>query len=299
MKTTGPNLLIVGAPKCGTTAMWRYLGQHPDIWMCPKKDLHFFGSDLEFQNRDRLGKSVYLSHFKANEESVVGEASVWYLLSTKAAEEIHAFDPKMKIIIMLRDPVKTIYAHYTQMLFNGLGDENVLDFESALNLESKRKRGEALPPNTPLRQALFYREVVSFAVQVQRFQNHFKPNQVHIVLQDDLVADTAKVVSETFSFLGVDPTHKIDTKAINRHKVVRFEAVRKLIAATPTGLKSTIPTQFRQRLSRQIRKLNSKHEKRKPMDPRLSNDLRLEFAPDIQRLAELIGRDLSHWLPKV
>ena len=198
--TPKPNFLIVGAPKCGTTAMWRYLGQHPDIYMCPKKDLHYFGSDLGFRNRNRLSKQAYLDYFSGARAKRIGEASVWYLLSKTAADEIANFDSSMHIIIMLRDPVKAMYAHYTQMLFNGLGDENVLDFETALHLEASRKKGLSLPPNTPLPEALFYREVIGFYDQVKRYTNRFSSSQIQIILQEDLIQDTAKAVSETFEF---------------------------------------------------------------------------------------------------
>mgnify|MGYP001969209396 CR=1 FL=1 len=76
--------------------------------------------------------------------------------------------------------------------------------EAALDLEGARKRGESLPPDTPLPEALYYREVVRFSEQLKRYQKHFKSNQIRIILQDDLIKDTATAVSETFSFLGVD-----------------------------------------------------------------------------------------------
>ena len=245
----------------------------------------------------RLNREAYLQYFDAHHEVAIGEASVWYLMSKNAAEEIYQFNPKMKIIIMLRDPVKTIHAHYTQMLFNGLGDEDQMVLEEALGLENKRKRGECLPPNTPLPQALYYREIVSFANQVSRYQKCFSREQIHIVLQDDLMANTPKAVATTFSFLNVDPNHPIDTKVINKHKVVRFQTLRKLIAATPSGLKNAIPSGPREKLSRQLRKINSKHAKREPLPEGLAKALRHEFSEDISLLSELIQRDLTHWMP--
>ena len=82
-----PNFLIVGAPKCGTTAMWRYLQAHPNIFLSPRKDIHYFGSDLRFTKRSTFSHSEYLQFFASATEKAVGEASVWYLYSQKAAEE--------------------------------------------------------------------------------------------------------------------------------------------------------------------------------------------------------------------
>ena len=106
-----PNFLIVGAPKCGTTALWRYLNAHPDIFMSPRKDMHFFGSDLDFTKRSRFTQKEYEQFFEHATQKAIGEASVWYLYSQKAAQEIAAYRPDMKIIIMVRDPIQIMYAH--------------------------------------------------------------------------------------------------------------------------------------------------------------------------------------------
>lgn len=128
-----PNFFIVGAPKCGTTAMHIYLRQHPEIFMPEKKESHFFGSDLNSQYfiRDR---EKYLSLFsEAKDVKRIGEASVWYLYSKQAAYEIKEFSPSASIIIMLRNPVDMLYAQHSQFLYNG--NENIASFEDALNAE--------------------------------------------------------------------------------------------------------------------------------------------------------------------
>jgi hypothetical protein len=88
-----PDFFIVGAPKCGTTAMQDYLSQHPEIYMSKARELHFFGSDLRF-SYERPGEVEYLSYFEsATNEKRVGEASVWYLYSKQAAGEIKELNP--------------------------------------------------------------------------------------------------------------------------------------------------------------------------------------------------------------
>jgi hypothetical protein len=76
-----PDVFIVGAPKCGTTAMNHYLGQHPEIFMSKHKEPHFFGSDLVSRNSDFVrDKKEYLALFAdVQSERRVGEASIWYL----------------------------------------------------------------------------------------------------------------------------------------------------------------------------------------------------------------------------
>ena len=63
-----PNFLIVGAPKCGTTAMWKYLQAHPDVFLSPRKDMHYFGSDLRFSKRKRFSEAEYLQFFAGAKE---------------------------------------------------------------------------------------------------------------------------------------------------------------------------------------------------------------------------------------
>ena len=99
-----PDFFIVGAPKCGTSALGEYLRKHPDVFMA-RKEMHHFGADLHFGSQIfRRKEGAYLAEFDAwNGQLLAGEASVWYLYSTQAAAEIKAFNPKARIIIMLRE----------------------------------------------------------------------------------------------------------------------------------------------------------------------------------------------------
>ena len=117
-----PNLFIVGAPKSGTTALYEYLKVHPEIFMSAYKEPHYFGSDLrgprmeQFRGNDRK----YLSLFAAaTNEKWVGEASIWYLYSQRAAQEIKAYDPNAAIIIMLRNPLEMGYSMFYQSSYTG------------------------------------------------------------------------------------------------------------------------------------------------------------------------------------
>src|ERR1051325_3379611 len=110
MKPRRPDFFIVGAPKCGTTAMNGYLRQHPQIFMPERKDITYFGTDLKFE-RSRISYDEYISLFQdANDALRIGESSVWYMYSKTAAEEIKSFSPSASIIVMLRNPVDMLYA---------------------------------------------------------------------------------------------------------------------------------------------------------------------------------------------
>ena len=290
-----PNFLIVGAPKCGTTAMWRYLHQHPQIHLSQRKDLHYFGSDLTFLKRQRFSKDEYHSHFDNTDEIAIGEASVWYLYSQNAAKEIFEYNPNMKIIIMLRDPVQMIYAHYTQMKFNGLGDEDLSTFEEALQAEPARKEGRRIPKHCPLACTLFYREIAKVATQIERYLEIFPKEQILFLFQEDMKTNMKELYINTLQFLEVSEEFTPEFERVNTHKEVRFETLRKIIGKTPQGLKDRIPKRPRKILSKTIRKYNSKHAERMKLSPETDKMLRFELTEEISRLEEICQRDLTHW----
>ena len=290
-----PNLFLVGAPKCGTTALTRYLEAHPEIAAGDRKDLHFFGTDLDFRGREPMGEADYLAHFPEG-GSWVMDSGVWMLRSARAAAEIHVFDPDARIICMIRQPVDMMHALFTQLQLNGLGEEDLPDLAAALDAEPDRGAGRRIPDACGLGQALQYRAAVRYAEQIERYLAHFGPDQVRIILQDEFAADTAGTYREVLSWLGVDPSFSPDFRRVNTHKEVRSEGVRQAVGATPAWLKDLLPLGGRQWLRRTLRKANTRHAERAPLDPTLRAALTEELRPEITRLASVLGRDLSHWL---
>src|ERR1700686_4114710 len=166
-----PDFFMVGAPKCGTTALYRCLQAHPDIFVPERKEPHHFGTDLYSPTYVR-NLDEYLSLFAgAEEKKRVGEASVWYLYSKCAAAEIRAFHPHASVIMMLRNPVDMLYSLHSQHLYNGT--EEIVDFADALSAEADRKKGRRLPEGVPAVERLFYREVAKYRDQVGRYLRAF------------------------------------------------------------------------------------------------------------------------------
>jgi hypothetical protein len=134
-----PDFFIVGAFKSGTTALYEYLRQHPQVFMPFHKEPLFFGDDLT-RRYGRMTLDHYLSLFKeAGEGQRVGEASAWYLYSQCAANEIRGFSADAQIIVMLRNPVDVMHAQHSQLLFNAA--EDIPDFGAALEAEPSRRNG--------------------------------------------------------------------------------------------------------------------------------------------------------------
>jgi len=292
----GPNTFVVGAPKCGTTAVTRLLEGHPEVFVAGRKDIHFFGSDLDFCGRTPELEADYRARFLegAGRPARV-DSSVWMLASTRAAAEIAAFEPAARIVVLLRHPVEAMQALHDQLRLNGLGDENEPDFARALALEPARAAGQDLPPGTPLPMALQYRANVRFATQLARYDAVFPREQIHVILQDDLKRAPAETAAALFAFLGVDPSVSAAPRAVNTRKEVRSEGLRRLIAALPPGLKGALPAGWRVGLRRLLRRWNSRHAPRPPLDPALRARLVAELRPEVEALERRLGRDLFAW----
>jgi hypothetical protein len=298
-----PGFFIVGAAKCGTTSLDYYLSQHPRIYVA-RKEMHFFGGDLSFGPQFyRRDKEAYLAEFNGwNDQICGGECSVWYLLSRQAAAEIKGFNPEARIIIMLRDPVAMLNSLFHQ--FCADGNENLPTFEEALAAENDRKAGHRFGRQTYLRQALDYHAVARCTDQVQRYFDVFGREKVHVVIYDDLVADTAGTYRKVLEFLSVPPSPvNIDFAALNGNQTVKSTALRAflqdpLVRGTAISLRKRVPTpvfELIRNVGLQLCNLNGKDAKRKPMSRDLELQLRREFAPEVVRLGELLNRDLTHW----
>jgi hypothetical protein len=292
-----PDFFIAGAPKCGTTAMHRYLHQHPDIFMS-EKELHFFGSDLAFASA-RLNRKDYLRFFEsAATEKRIGEAAVWYLYSKRAAAEIRAFCPSARVIIMLRNPIDAMYSLYCQRVYNG--NENLRTFEMALAAEYNRKRGISLPPNASNLMGCFYRDAVKFTRQVQRYYTNFPRDNVHVIIFDDLQKDVAGVYARCCEFLGVDDRFRPDFPVVNARQRARSASVRNLLHDPPRSF-HWLARALMLRPNRHggykgwLKRLNTTHSRIPPMKPELRRRLQEELRPEVQRLSNLLGRDLTYW----
>jgi hypothetical protein len=291
--TRKPGFFIVGAPKSGTTAMTVYLREHPEVFMPRIKELHYFGSDLSKSDKYPSDLAAYLSWFKGAEPGqVVGECSVTYLYSRRAPLEIKEFNRSAKIIIMLRDPVDMMYALHSQLLFGGF--EDISDFALALAAEPDRKQGRRIPKGAQLVDNLFYRDIAHYSEQVERYLRSFGRENVHIILHDDFRADTETAYRRALEFLGVDVTFRPEFRIVNPNKRVRSKLLRTALERLPVERwhgNVLIPPQLRWRLNR----FNRIEEDRRPMDRDVKRDLKREFAPEVEQLARLLGRDLAYW----
>ncbi|MFO1429202.1 MAG: sulfotransferase domain-containing protein [Candidatus Competibacteraceae bacterium] len=289
-----PDFFIVGAPKCGTTALYEYLRQHPDIFMPELKEPHYFSSDLHPLYRT-TGLDNYLALFKeAQAHQQSGEASSSYLYSKIAASAIEAFNPLARIIILLRNPVDAIYSSHSYNLFSG--NEAIQDLETALELEEDRKQGRQIPESCRYIETLFYRDRYRYVSQVQRYFDLFGRSQVWVIIYDDLRNRLPQVYADTLRFLGVDAGFKPTLSVVNPNKQVRGLRLHHLVLRLSQlkawlWLRRWIPFDVWQLYL----KLNITERPRPAMPSELRRRLIAEFAPEVARLSQLIERDLGAW----
>ncbi len=300
-----PDFYLVGALKSGTSAMASYLGQHPDIYL-PVKEVCFFGSDLEFRRTiHRAGdwfrptEERYLSFFDNYANQVrIGEASAYYLCSTRAAAEIQAFSPDASIIVMLRNPPDMLRSMHNHWLFSL--NEDIADFGEALAAEEDRRSGRQIPKSAFWPQGLLYRSVPRYAEQVERFFNVFGRERVHVILFDDFRENIHETYARALEFLGVDPAYEANLEVVNPSRQARSKTLQRLFVDPPEWIRSLArPVLDNPRLRQQARRIAHRLNTREAIRPASSAGIRAEltehFRPEVERLSDLLQRDLSAW----
>lgn len=219
----GPSFLLVGAQKAGTTSMFHYLAEHPNIRAAPEKEIGFFDQDVNY----RRGVAWYHSRFplaiKPGAALATFEATPQYLYYPWAAQRIRAYAPGMKIIVVLRNPVERAYSAWNMFrqrarngfrlragrfdpslrkIMNGLlGAPEFPSFEACVEREIEAiGRGGRLPLEPSFVRRGFYAE------QLQRYFQYFPRDQVCVVESGALKSDPAGVLAGTVRFLGL-PAH--------------------------------------------------------------------------------------------
>ena len=168
-------------------------------------------------------------------------------------------------------------------------------------MEDERKQGRHLPRNVGLRQGLFYRDLVDFPAQVERYYAAFGRDGVRVFLYDDLAADPASVYRDLCGFIGVDANFETTFEVVNANKRARLGWLRDQLWKPSPCLRQAARAMFpearkRQMLGSWLRSWNTIREQRKPMERECRRRLLEEFTPSIERLGALIDRDLGGWL---
>lgn len=296
-----PNFFIVGAPKCGTTALHSYLSEHPNVFTCSPKEPNYFATDFPTQ-RYVQSEEAYLKLFASADESktLQGEASVWYMYSQEAVSNIFRFNPTAKIIVMVRNPLEMLPSLHKMLLRNFA--EDVEDLENAWELQEKRKSGLRLPNGRNVRfdvSTIQYREVCKLGLQVQRVKKIFPDSQVLTIVQDDFLTDGQGTYKKTLEFLGLPSDGRQDFPKVNVRRSYRSKWLAWVIwkiRDSGGSIKRSLGITRTFNVQQILNRFNEKHETRPSLSKEFLDQLRTEFKDDVDLLSDLIGRDLSFWL---
>lgn len=297
-----PDFFILGAPKCGTTALSEYLRQHERVFVSTPKEPHYFCDDFDYYYAPgQRTEDHYLRLFEGagDADLAVGEASVWYLYSATAARRIMEFDPAARVIVMVRNPVELVPSLHSQLRY--MLDEVEPDPARAWELQAARARGEGLPATVRVPEFLQYGEAARLGAQVRRVLETVPREQVKVLVFDDLRADTGAVYRDTLAFLGVPDDGRSEFPRVNENKVHKAAAVARFTQRPPSALVSVARGVKRvtgvQRLGvlDRLRRGNRQVTRREEITPEFAATLREHFRDDVAELSELIGRDLTAW----
>lgn len=232
-----PNLFIVGAPKCGTTAWAEYLSAHPNVSFSVIKEPHFFSTDLP-KIAAVKDLNEYMGLFAKSESTrVAGEASVGYLYSEEAARNIYEFNPDSKIMIFVRDQEDCLPSAHNQMLYNF--KERIEDFETAWRLSGMRT-ADTIGETCTYEKQLDYKDRGRFWKHAMRFIDQFGSDQIRILHYRDWVSDPRAYYLEVLNFLDLDDDGRTDFSRVNagaHHKNVH---IARLLQSPPRPITRTV-----------------------------------------------------------
>lgn len=295
-----PNFFIIGAPKCGTTALSVYLSEHPGICISKPKEPHFFCTDLsEYRNNIQLRE--YLDYFNCAKAGaqIFGEASTWYMYSKDAVPNILKFNKDAKIVAMIRNPVQMAESLYYQYLYGY--EEDAASFEDAWNLQESRAQGRNIPKNILEPQRLQYRKVCALGEQLERVMNLVPDNQLKIIVFDDFINDTKGVYIDVLAFLGLKDDDRKEFRRINEGKSHRLKFISD-ITQQPSDRLDVFVEWIKTKLgvkrigfTNYLRKINQAKNYRPPLSDNFRRTLYSAFDDDIVVIERLLNRKLERW----
>ncbi len=302
-----PDFLIIGAARSATTSLFYYLKKHPDIFLPDEKELNFFSYDPSDQSAlvrpgrgpgDRIAThwtenyEGYAENFVGRRSGqITGEASVSYLYSPITADRLAQICPQVKLIAILRHPVDRAWSQYLRLVRDR---RESLAFSDALRAEEERiaQGWECF---------WHYRNMGYYGEQLARFYGRFPKCNIRVCLYEDFAGDPSHVVPELLTFLRVNPDVDLPIEAEHERSGEVKSALLARIANRPgllrRAIRRAVPRDFGHKAMEVVRRVNLKQGKPQ-MPAEVQQELLRSYTEDIKRTADILGRDLSHWLSR-
>lgn len=293
IKSKKPNFFIIGSPKCGTTSLANWLREHPQVFVSNPKEPHFFNMDSDNRFVFELKQYEDLFSQAKDQHKAIGEASVWYLVSDVAIDNILAYQPDARFVVCLRNPIETAVSLHDQKIFSG--DEIITDFEVAWRAQKGRQDGSIKMPPTCLDiKHYMYGESCLFGRLVSDLKKKVTSDQLLIILMDDLKSKPRSVYNRLLEHIGVENDNRTDFLPTNRAKKRKLMWLRRLlryVGLLKRGLGLSAGTGMGEKLNA----WNTVERERKSISPEMKKILVEYFSADIDLLQEEINTDLQHW----
>jgi len=310
-------VFVVGAPRCGTTTLSRFLKDHPAIRFPSVKEPHFFAQhDLrglpDDELRDRVERD-YLGRFLRDAKGSVGaDCSVTYLYAPELLAPILRLWPDSRFVIALRDPLTMLPSLHQRLLF--MGDETLTSFARAWAAVPDRAAGRRIPRRCVEPRWLRYDEAARLGTYVERLFKAVGQERCLPIIFDDLTEDPRVEYRRLMDFCGLPTVRGIDFSAQRSGKAVRIASLQRVLKRPPAVLTRHLaadrylhrtakhtpgdgtPSGRILSLRRRLLQWNKVAAPAQPLPVALQLELRARFKGEMDRLARLIGRDLSHWL---
>jgi len=299
-----PNFLIIGAARTGTTSLYYYLKQHPQIFMSPRKEPRFFAFEGKKEQKGHFGSrplpsystrwEEYIKLFdKVKDEKIIGEASTVYLYHPDAPKRIQRYlGESVTMVAILRNPIERAISHYMYNLRRGAEPGTTL--EEAIKAEEDRiAQGWA--------EFFHYKRMGLYGQQLQRYFDIFRPDNIKVFLYEDFQKAPMSVVKQVFDFLKIESSFIPDmSKVYNVSGSSRFPLLSFLIRQTPRPVKrlakALLPGGIRYKVVEWEMWRNVRPVQKLQISPEIRKSLLEYYRQDILKLQELLDRDLSHWL---
>jgi len=296
-ETIKPNTLLIGAQKCATTSIYNWIAQHPDVCgPSALKDYAFFINDSFYEKGIELFKNDYINSGYKNQK-IVMHGSVNYIFFKEAIDRIYEFNPEIKFILVLRNPIdRTISAYNYQKKMK----KEDLTFKEAIEKEEIRAKGTLQEKSD-----LTYVAHSKYGEQLDYLLSKFKREQLYIIFFEDLEQNQDKVIKEVFNYLNIENDFKPQYNILNRTGSLKSKILQSLIFSqnekkkyfVKIFLDPFLPLSKRINIKNKFKEWNTIKKKENYEEQYSYKKQILEgvFYDDIKKLEKLLDLDLSHW----
>ena len=279
------NFMCVGAQKSGTTTLYNVLRQHEEIYLPTAKEIYYFSDDKLFKK----GADWYHKYCKGYKgQAVIGEITPGYLCCPETAERIYKYNPEMKLVIMLRNPVHRAFSHYLMKKRNGREKEV---FSSCIHKELNELENGLVDQNV--------KNYVSrgfYAKQIIRYLEFFDISSIHFVIFENFIRDQENHIRDILKFLDLSEQSGLNYDICsNSFYVPRFSILQKCYCNIPINIRTKFIRNMPDAIKEICKKITRKKGNKEKMDPSTAIAIYNYVKNDISDLETLLDTKLDIW----